>query len=164
MHGGTSPFFLGSPFFTHPSPTADEFSYTPNNDSGFFGLISRYITDLEGLLLSLSSVCTGNEKEVIGMFLNLIRAKNFYDTYGELLKSQFSDTDGLANLFSGLGDFGNLFQGVQETSPNPSKTPDYTPDTGPLNVSSFGPDLSSMLNDEQKETLELLKSLFSDES
>lgn len=115
---------------------------TPADNSGFFGFIGRYITDLEGLLVSLSRICTGDEKELIGMFLNLIRARNFYDMYGDLLKSQFADAGGLANLFSGFG------------SPSDAPLPSSPP---------VGGDLSSMLNNDQKETLELLKSLFSDE-
>lgn len=101
-----------------------------NNDTGFFGLINTYITDLEGLLTSLSSVCTGDEKEVLGMFLNLIRAKNFYHTYGD------------------------LFSAMQGSLGEPSNT---TLREEPA------PNLSSMLNPEQNETLELLKSLFSNE-
>lgn len=133
-------------------------SHASTGNSGFFGLINTYVTDLEGLLISLSSVCTGDEKEVIGMFLNLIRAKNFYDTYGELLTSQLTDPNSLAGLFSGLGNLGNNFSG--DGDPLSEKK---IPDTNPANAPASVPNLSGMLNDEQKETLELLKSLFSNE-
>ena len=115
--------------------------YPGSDTPGAFHMLDLYITDLEGLLASLSSVCTGGEKELIDMFLNLIRARRFYETYGDLLKSQFTDTGGLSSLFSGLNGFGGF-------------------DTYPSAPSN----LSSMLNEEQKETLELLKSLVSDES
>ena len=116
-------------------------NYPYSDTTGVFPMLDLYITDLEGLLTSLSSVCTGGEKELIDMFLNLIRARKFYETYGDLLKSQFADSGGLSKLFSGLGGFGGF----------------DSFNSGPAN-------LSSMLNEEQKETLELLKSLVSDES
>lgn len=114
--------------------------------SGIFGKIHTYILDLEGLLTSLSSVCTGDEKELIQMFLNLIRARNFYDTYGDLMKSGFSDSGSLSQLFSNLS-------GV----PFPSSASNET-------SADIAGSLSSMLNEEQKETLELLKSLFSEQT
>lgn len=131
-----------SPLFSGNTPV-----HRPGGDSGLFGLINTFVFDLEGLLNSLSKVCTGDEKELVGMFLNLIRAKNFYDTYGDLLKSQFTDMDGLGNLFSGFN-----------MTPQNSSTQNSDGQKAP-----FSPDLSSMLNSEQQETLELLKSLFSDE-
>ena len=144
-----------------PVFSANKDSNTDN--SGFFHMLGTYITDLEGLLTSLSAVSTGDEKELIGMFLNLIRARNFYETYGDLLKSQFTDTNGLANLFSGLDGFGS-FEGMFSSKTEPSGSDiRSTPDEAP-NAPAFPANLSSMLNQEQKETLELLKSLVSDES
>lgn len=105
-------------------------------EAGLFGLIHTFVFDLEGLLTGLSKVCTGDEKEIVEMFLNLIRAKSFYDTYGDLLQSQFTD-------LSSLGNLGSLFSGF-------SDEPTTTPPSG-------------MLNNEQQETLDLLKSLFADE-
>ena len=141
IHGNSSPF-----------PQQD-FSFAENN--GFFGILNRYVTDLEGLLISLSRICTGDEKELIGMFLNLIRARNFYDMYGDLLKSQFADENGLAGLFSSLSGFGSpLAEAASHQQANSESL------SAPA---SFVPDLSGMLNTEQKETLDLLKSLFSDE-
>lgn len=129
------------------------------DDSGLFGVLNNYITDPEALLLSLSAVCVGDEKELIGMFLNLIRAKNFYDTYGELLKSQVVDSDGLAGLFSGLGGFGGLGgSGTVSNSPPSAQQSSAAPAPAPVVR-----DLSGMLNEEQKETLDLLKSLFAED-
>lgn len=97
-------------------------------EGGLFGLINTFIMDLEGLLQCLSQVCTGDEREIIHMFLNIIRAKNFYETYGDLLH--------MGSLFS-----------------------DETPSSG----FPFSGDPSSMLNNEQQDTLNLLKNLFSND-
>ena len=143
-------------------------------EEGLFGLINTFIMDIEGLLQSLSCVCTGGEKEIISMFLNLIRAKNFYETYGDLMKmgGMFSSEEG-GNPFS-FGDFGNFFGGAsfsskeqpenpQDTEPKPHDTPSE-PAASPLPPSgaSIPEGLTSMLNDDQKETLNLLKSLFAE--
>lgn len=146
---GAYTFSSGAHSFIGPDTSAPNF---PDN-SGFFGLIHTYITDLESLLAALSAVCIGSEQEMISLFLNLVRAKNFYDTYGDLLKGQIADADGLAGLFSSLGGFGGMSpsqQSAAESSAVPAQTP-------------FVPDLSGMLNAEQKETLDLLKSLFSED-
>ena len=158
FHTGVGGYSFSTTAYSFGRP--DNSVQNPPDNSGFLGVLNNYITDPEALLVSLSSVCIGDEKELIGMFLNLIRAKNFYDTYGELLKSQVADSDGLAGLFSGLGGFagfGNPFNGTpspQQSNPEPSAVPAPTP---------FAPDLSGMLNAEQKETLDLLKSLFSED-
>ena len=108
-------------------------------EEGIFGVINTFITDVEGLLCNLAKVSTGDEKEIIGMFLNFIRAKNFYETYGDLMN--------LGSMFS------------QEASPSPSSESfDSSPQQ---DESPFPGDLSSMLNEEQQNTLNLLKSLFS---
>lgn len=105
----------------------------PQKEGGVLGIINTLVTDAEGLLSSLSKVCTGSEQEIVNLFLNIIRAKNFYDTYGDLFQ--------MSSMFSG-----------PETEPAPSAS--ETP--------SFG-DLSSLLNNDQMETLNLLKNLFSAE-
>ncbi len=151
-------------------------------ENGFFGLINTFITDLEGLLGSLTQVCTGDEREIIGMFLNIVRAKNFYDTYGDLIKmsglfSQNPESSGTSVPFGEGGPFAmfsQFFQNgetpvsctgpvqenpVQEDIPAPSAS-STPPMPGDL---PFSGDLTSMLNDEQKETLDLLKSLFASE-
>lgn len=105
----------------------------PQKENGLLGVINTIITDIEGLLCSLSRVCTGSEQEVVNLFLNIIRAKNFYDTYGDLFQ--------MSSMFSG-------------------------PEAEPASSSSdtlFSGDLSSLLNNEQQETLNLLKNLFSNE-
>lgn len=107
-----------------------------NTDTGLFGMLNTFVLDFEGLLRSLSSVCTGSEKEIVGMFLNLIRAKSFYDTYGDFLKSAFT-----SDLFSsGAGS---------------AASPDVSGILGGL--------ASAPLNEEQMDTLSLLKSLFINE-
>lgn len=164
-------------------------------ENGFFGLINTFITDLEGLLASLSQVCTGDEQEIISMFLNIIRAKNFYDTYGDLIKmsglfSQNPESSGMSDLFKESGPgaiFSQLFQGggnpFSGTSQEESSRPNIPPENSQAAVTNnslehpapsaaspampsglpFPGDLTSMLNEEQKETLDLLKSLFASE-
>lgn len=159
-----------------------------NREDGFFGLISTFITDLEGLLGCLSKVCTGDEREIIGMFLNIVRAKNFYESYGDLLKmgSFFqadSDSQGSPDFFqnSNMGTvFSQLFQGMASAPPSKKETDSFAQDSSGTPSSDSAPtlehasspvtggfpfsgDLTSMLNDDQKETLDLLKSLFSSE-
>lgn len=122
-------------------------------EGGLFNLINTFIIDIEGLLQGLSQVCTGDEREIISLFLNIIRAKNFYETYGDLLN--------MGSLFSdGAPDFSSFFSSgsppEQETPPPPQPSPEASPAGFP-----FSGDLSSMLNPEQQETLNLLKNLFS---
>lgn len=139
----------GNPF----SGLFQELSH-PGKEGGLFGLINTFIADIEGLLCGLSQVCTGGEREIINMFLNIIRAKNFYETYGDLLN--------MGSLFSdGAPDFSSFFQSGAEPSENappPTPPPEASPSGFP-----FSGDLSSMLNSEQQETLNLLKNLFSTE-
>ena len=119
-------------------------------EGGVFGLINTFILDIEGLLCSLSSVCTGDEKEIIQMFLNIIRAKNFYDTYGDLMN--------LGSLFSQDTPFSQ-----QEEAP---ESPICKNEQNESPISSgfpFSGDLTGMLSSEQQETLNLLKNLFSTE-
>ena len=106
--------------------------------SGIMELVYRYIQDPEGLLHNLSPVCTGKEKEIVNMLLNLMQAKSFYETYGDLLQG-----------FMSAG---------TATPPEPSgNTGDFSmPDIASM---MSGGDLSSMLSDEQNETLNLLKNL-----
>lgn len=120
-------------------------------NTGLFGLIDTFVLDLEGLLGSLSQVCTGDEKELIGMFLNLIRAKNFYETYGDLMKSMMSAEGGTSPFpFPFGGTSAEETESVKEHSSEHSSAP-------------FPSELSSMLTNDQKETLDLLKSLFANE-
>lgn len=124
-------------------------------NKGVFGLIDTFVLDLEALLQNLSKVCSGDEKEVIGMFLNLIRAKNFYETYGDLMKSMMP-TEGSGSPFPfPFGGFSQEAPPRKEESETSSNTSDST--------TPFPGDLSSMLTNDQKDTLELLKSLFANE-
>ena len=117
-------------------------------DGGIFGLINTFILDIEGLLCSLTSVCTGDEKEIIQMFLNIIRAKNFYETYGDLMN--------LGSLFSQESPFTQS----EEASAPPVHETEQAPEPAASGF-PFSGDLTSMLNSEQQETLNLLKNLFS---
>ena len=131
----------------HPTDSAGKTS----SEDGLFGLIHTFILDPEGLLNSLSCVCTGDEREIIGMFLNIIRVKNFYDTYGDLLQMPGLFSGGTP--FSGSSDFTETKTGKDNFSAS-------SPEEGaPFPMSH----LTSMLNNEQQETLQLLKSLFSEE-
>jgi len=101
-------------------------------EKGIFELLSRFVIDPEGLLNNLSTVCTGKEKEIIGLLLNLLRAKSFYENYGDILSS-----------FMSADDFPNPFSAQSSPAPDLQSTNDF----------------SSMFNKEQTDTLNLLKSL-----
>ena len=106
--------------------------------SGIMELVCRYIQDPEGLLHNLSPVCTGKEKNIVNMLLNLMQAKSMYETYGDLFQE---------------------FMSAGTTAP-----PEPSGDTGDFSMPDIasvmsGGDLSSMLSDEQNETLNLLKNL-----
>lgn len=128
-------------------------------EGGLFGLINTFIADIEGLLCNLSQVCTGDEREIINMFLNIIRAKNFYETYGDLLN--------IGSLFGdGAPDFSSFFSSGTSAETDNTPPPQATQATKKEPSSSgfpFSGDLSSMLNSEQQETLNLLKNLFSND-
>lgn len=95
-------------------------------ETGIFSMISRFIQDPEGLLRCLLGVCTGKEKEIVSLLLNLLQAKSFYENYGDILNS-FMPSEG-----SSMPDMASVFTGG---------------------------DLSSMLNNDQNDTLNLLKNL-----
>lgn len=156
----------------------------PKPEPGILGLLNTFILDIEGLLQSLSQVCTGDEKEIIGMFLNLIRAKRFYETYGDLLNGLMQG-GGLDGMFGGGGGSDllsslsllnpDLFSAqaagndnIKPDEPASSAKPTNEASNQPANDSSFSSSyidsLTSLLNDEQKETLELLKTLFTSDT
>ena len=116
-------------------------------ESGFFGLINKFISDPEGLLSGLSCVCTGSEKETINLLLNLLHAKNFYENYGDLLKTFMSSDDSLCK---------------PETPPADTTPADNFSMPNLASVMADG-DLTSMLSKEQTDTLNLLKSLLEQE-
>lgn len=100
------------------------------NDSVFSGimeLIYRFVQDPEGLLTNLSPICTDKEKNIVGLLLNLLQAKSFYENYGDMFRSF------MASGFSTEASF-------KESAPTESS-------------------LASMMNEEQLDTLNLLKSL-----
>lgn len=125
-------------------------SFRTGKESGLFGLINTFILDIEGLLGSLSKVCTGDEKEIINMFLNLIRAKNFYENYGDLMKM----------FMSSAAPQENPPENAEAASPGNTPSGFSMPNMASLFA---GGDFTGMLNEEQSETLNLLKSLFESE-
>ena len=104
---------------------------------GIMELVHRFILDPEGLLHNLAPVCTGKEKDLVGMLLNLFQAKNFYDNYGDLFST---------------------FMSQENVPPTPS---DHNTGFSMPDISAMMSEgnLSSMLNAEQTETLNLLKKL-----
>lgn len=99
--------------------------------SGIMELIYRFVQDPEGLLTSLSPICTDKEKNIVGLLLNLLQAKNFYENYGDILSTFMS---------AGFP--------KEEPSPEP-RAPEGSP--------------ASMMNEEQLDTLNLLKSLLNED-
>lgn len=78
-------FFETLRFFRNASGESFRRYETAAGESGISGLLSGLVLDLEGLLKSLSGVCSKNEKDFFDLLLNLFRAKEFYETYGDLL-------------------------------------------------------------------------------
>ena len=99
--------------------------------SGIMELIYRFVRDPEGLLTTLSPICTDKEKNIVGLLLNLFQAKNFYENYGDMFSTFMS-------------------AGFPKEEPSPEP---MAPEGG----------LTSMMNEDQLDTLNLLKSLLSEE-
>ena len=122
--------------------------------SGIMELVYRFVQDPEGLLHNLAPVCTGKEKEIVGMLLNLMQAKSFYENYGDLFSSLMS-AEGAPDFFA------------KAPEPSPPPPADSTPSDGfsmPDMASLLaGGDLTSSLSKEQNDTLNLLKSLLDEE-
>lgn len=121
-------------------------SFRTGKEAGLLGLINTFVLDVEGLLSGLSRVCTGKEQEIITMLLNLFRAKSFYENYGDILNTFMSSVPS------------------QETpdAPPPSPQASEAPSgfSMPDMASLFaGGDLTSMMTEEQADTLNLLKNL-----
>ena len=128
---------------------------SPSEKTGIWELIFRFILDPEGLLHSLSKVCTGKEQEIVGMLLNLMQAKNFYENYGDILSS-FMSSD-MSPDFSGITpDFSKDPQTDSTPANNTPADNSSMPDMASI-LSGGG--LTSMLNQEQSDTLNLLKNL-----
>ena len=126
-----------------PIPKAAD---SPSGESGIFAILSRFIQDPEGLLKNLSCVCTGKEKEIVTLLLNLIQAKNLYENYGDILNT-FMSADGFNTPFT--------------SQPSSASEKTASEDFSMPDMASFlsGGDLSSMFNKEQSDTLNLLKNL-----
>lgn len=119
-------------------------------ESNLLGIINSIVLDTEGLLCSLSKVCSGKEKEIVTMLLNLIRAKSIYENYGDILDSFMSS------------DTSEDTREPQEPSSREPAAPDESfsmPNMADMASLLSGGDLSSMLNKEQTDTLNLLKNL-----
>lgn len=111
-------------------------------EPGLLGIVNRFTSDPEGLLHGLSRICTGKEKEIINLLLSLLRAKSFYETYGDILNGFMSTTG---------------FTDAAESNSQPAKEEEFSmPDMASVLA---GGGLTSMLNEEQTDTLNLLKSL-----
>ncbi len=157
-------------------------SHNLEKESGILGLIQRLIQDPEGLLTRLTGVCTGKELEIVSMLLNLLRAKSFYDTYGDTLQtflssampddfsnsqpfkeappSENSQTAGATHDFKHASNDGNA-QVYEKTQDSPAaKNLSMSDAAAVLN----GSNVAAMLNNEQKETLEFLKNLLESEA
>ncbi len=90
--------------------------------------------DIEGLLTNIRSVCYGQEKELIDMILNFMKAKNLYDTYSAFTSTMAFQSGDSENSDDSSGGFGN--QDMMEI-------------------------LSSMLTPEQKSTFDNINMMFS---
>lgn len=153
----------GNLFSSTPTSTKTE-----NKETGLFGLINTFILDIEGLLNSLSSVCSGDEKEIIGMFLNFVRIKNFYETYSDLMKMPMMFAPDLnqtpmSESTSNESQEPTFQTSEEENNSDKENFSNHPVETFP-DIPFFPSNLTSMLNDEQKETLDLLKTLFSEET
>lgn len=126
-----------------------------DKEAGFLGILNSFVADPEGLLGSLSRVSTGDGKELISMFLNLIRAKKMYEDYGDVFRSLMTPAapEGAEPQETAKPENAKPQENSAPSVPAPSGS---LPDIGSLHT------LASMLNPEQLETLDLLKSLFSD--
>lgn len=133
-----------------PIPPDTPTSPKGKEETGIFSFLSRFIRDPEGLLRSLSPVCTGKEKEFVNLLLNLIQAKNIYENYGDIL-STFMSADGFSNPFA--------------SQPPSTQEPPASEDFSMPDMASVlaGGDISSMLSKDQNDTLNLLKTLLDTE-
>ena len=115
--------------------------------SGILDFVGQYIQDPEGLLHSLIPFCVGKEKDIIVLLLNLMQAKNFYENYGDLLQTFLSS------------DMGQPHEAP--SSPAPDADDSFADGFSMPDLASMmsGGDLSSMMSQEQTDTLNLLKHL-----
>ena len=89
--------------------------------------------DIEALLTNIRDVCYDQERELIDMFLNLMKAKSLYDTYSAFASTMASQSGDSENS-DGSSGFGN---------------------------SDMMEILSSMLTPEQKSTFDNINMMFS---
>lgn len=129
-----------------PSPLHKHSSTSPGLDR-IMDMVYRFVQDPEGLLHSLSAVCTGKEKDIVSTLLNLMQAKSFYENYGDILKT-FMSSD-MSSDFS-------------DTPPTDIHSTDSFPMPDLTSLMADG-DLTSLLSKDQTDTLNLLKNLLDEE-
>lgn len=127
------------------------------NEAAPASLIERYVTDVEGLISALAKHSGKNLREITDMIKTLSNAKKLYDLYGvcsdlcepscstQCEKDTQTDHDAPDDCDC-----------PSEDSPQPDSEPCTTTRQHAPNITSL---LGDMLNDEQKETLNLLKTL-----
>lgn len=98
--------------------------------------IKKQTIDIEGLLTNIRDVCYEQEREIIDMILNFIKAKNLYSTYASFAGAMASQSENSEN-----SEGGGIFGG--DGNPNMMEL------------------LESMLTPEQKSTFENINMMFS---
>lgn len=93
--------------------------------------------DMEGMLNNIRGFCTGREREIIDTLLNIIKAKNLYNTYKRITSLAFNNNDN--------GEDGNPFTSAFGFDEN----------TNMMDI------ISSMLTPEQQSTFETLNMILS---
>lgn len=77
--------------------------------------------DLENLLLGIQTVCTNQEKELIHMLLNFIKAQNIYQSYQALRNKRELNPSNLENSFeSPMENLGPIME-IFTSSMNPEQ-------------------------------------------
>lgn len=145
----------------HPAPSSAQ------EQGGFAGLLNSFVLDMEGLLSGLTQVCNARERETFLMLLNLIRAKKFYETYGDVLNALMSSSVPEESAEAPPKEAPPKESPSEETPAGDNPTEGHPANGGfsMPDMSSLlsGGDLSSLLNKEQADTLNLLKNLLNAE-
>lgn len=104
--------------------------------------------DVEALLTNVREVCYDKEREIVDMILNMIKAKNLYDTYVTLTQTMASQSD---------------FSDNQDNSDNSDGTNNSNTSGGLFGMggnNNMMEILSSLLTPEQKSTFENINLMF----
>ncbi len=107
-------------------------SYRQRNSVTTFSLKKQDI-DIETLLTNVRDVCYDQEKELIDIVLNIIKAKNLYDTYSAFASTMASQS---------------------ENADNPDGTPTGNGNPDMMEI------LGSLLTPEQKSTFDDINTMF----